>query len=50
MKLNLSVIIYAIPVLFLAWVVLSWINVLACQDCGGTQNTLNFFVIITSFV
>lgn len=49
MKLNLSIILYAIPVFFFTWLAWSWVDVLAHQDIiGGTQNALNFFVIITS--
>ena len=48
MKFNLSTVLCTLSIVFLAWIILSWIDVLAHQDIiGGTQNALNFFALIS---
>lgn len=49
-KILINLLTVALPFIAFAWLVWSWIDVLACQDCGGTTNTLNFFVLITSLL
>ena len=49
-KILINFLTIAFPVILLTWLVWSWVDVLTYQDCGGTQNTLNFFVLIASFI
>jgi hypothetical protein len=49
-KILINLLTIALPLITFAWLAWSWIDVLAYQDCGGTTNILNFFVLITSLL
>lgn len=45
---TMKALIYILSITFLAWIAISWIDVLACQDlAGGAQSLFNFFVLIS---
>ena len=37
---------YTLSFLVIAWVFWSWYDVIAYQDCGGTQNPMNLINIL----
>lgn len=42
-----SGIIFAISILFCAWILISYIDIMAHNLSGGTDNPYNYFVMIT---
>ena len=41
-----SIVVFSIIALVFAWIAISWIDVMANQSIGGTENAWNFFKLL----